>query len=48
MFDLRNNLGDDDVLIMASDGLWDVMREDDVVKSVTNVLDLYKSVKPTR
>ncbi|KAK3104150.1 hypothetical protein FSP39_024847 [Pinctada imbricata] len=48
VFDLKNDLGEDDVLIMATDGLWDVLREDDVVKSVSNILDLYKSSKVRR
>ncbi len=39
VFDLRNReLGDLDVLILASDGLWDVLPNDSVAEIVQNAI----------
>lgn len=39
VFDLTSeNVNEDDVLIMATDGLWDVLSNEDVAKIVRNFL----------
>lgn len=39
IFDLsRENIKEDDVLIMATDGLWDVMSNEDVTQVVRSFL----------
>ena len=42
VFDLKTaDLGDNDVLVIGSDGLWDLMKIEEVYKSLNNVLQLY-------
>lgn len=42
VFDLKTaDLQTNDVLVIGSDGLWDLMSIEEVYKSVNNVLQLY-------
>lgn len=42
VFDLKTaDLQTNDVLVIGSDGLWDMISIEDVYKSVNNILQLY-------